>query len=89
MLRLEDLMELQKLHHDGLSVGEIARQMNLDRKTMRKYLKHAPGKYERKTKSWKVDPWRAYLRDRWEQGVHKASLLFLEMQKRGYEGCLT
>src|SRR5271168_2737218 len=89
MLRLEDFMELQKLHHDGLSVSEIARQMNVDRKTVRKYLKQAPGKYERKPKSWKVDPWRAYLRDRWEQGVHNASRLFLEMQKRGYEGCLT
>jgi transposase len=89
MLRLEDFMEIQKLHHDGLSVSEIARQMNVDRKTVRKYLRQAPGKYERKLKSWKLDPWRAYLRDRWEQGVHNASRLFLEMQKRGYEGCLT
>ena len=39
MLRLEDFMELQKLHHDGVSVSEIARQLNLDRKTVRKYLK--------------------------------------------------
>jgi hypothetical protein len=34
-------------------------------------------------------PVAAYLRDRWEQGVHSTSRLFLEMQKRGYEGCLT
>jgi transposase len=80
MLRLEDFIELQKLHHDGLSVSEIARHMNVDRKTVRKYLKQGPGKYERRSKSWKVDPWRGYLRDRWEQGVHNASRLFLEMQ---------
>ena len=63
--------------------------MNVDRKTVRKYLKQALGKYERKPMSWKMNPWRACLRDPWEQGVHNASRLFLEMQKRGYEGCLT
>ena len=89
MLRLEDFMEIQKLHHDGLSVSEIARHLDLDRKTVRKYLKEAPRKYEREPKSWKLDPWSAYLRERWEQGVHNASRLFLEIRKRGYAGCLT
>ena len=89
MLRLEDFMEIQKLHHDGWSVTEIARHLNIDRKTVRKYLKEAPREYERKPKSWKADPWRPYLRERWEQGVHNASRLFLEIRKRGYDGCLT
>ena len=53
-----------------------------DRKTVRKYLKEAPREYERKPKSWKADPWRPYLRERWEQGVHNASRLFLEIRKR-------
>jgi len=89
MLRLEDFMEIQKLHHDGWSVTEIARQLDIDRKTVRKYLKQAPREYERQAKSWKADPWRPYLRERWEQGVHNASRLFLEIRKRGYDGCLT
>ena len=89
MLRLEDFMEIQKLHHDGWSVTEIARQLNIDRKTVRKYLKETPREYKRKAKSWKADPWRPYLRERWEQGVHNASRLFLEIRKRGYDGCLT
>ena len=76
MLRLEDLMEIQKLHHDGVSVSEIARQLDMDRKTVWKYLKQAPREYERKAKSWKVDPFRAYLRERWELGVHNAAKLF-------------
>ena len=41
MLRLEDFMEIQKLHHDGMSVSEIARHLDVDRKTVRKYLKQA------------------------------------------------
>jgi DNA-binding transcriptional regulator LsrR (DeoR family) len=39
MLRLEGFMEIQQLHHDGVSVSEIARRLNLDRKTVRKYLR--------------------------------------------------
>lgn len=89
MLRLEDFMEIQKLHHEGLSVSEIARQLDVDRKTVRKYLKQAPREYERKPKSWKVDPHRAYLRERWERGVRNGSRLFVELQKRGYDGGLT
>lgn len=82
-------MEIQKLHHDGLSVSEISRQLDVDRKTVRKYLSCPPRGYERRPKSWKVDPFRSYLRERWEQGVRNAARLFLEIRKRGYAGCET
>ena len=82
-------MEIQKLHHDGLSVSEIGRQLHMDRKTVRKYLGQAPRAYERKPKDWKIDPFRAYLRERWELGVQNASRLFAEIRKRGYAGCET
>jgi transposase len=89
MLRLEGFMEIRQLHHDGVSVSEIARQLKMDRKTVRKYLREGPGKYERKPKSCKVDPFRAYLRERWELGVQNAARLFREIQKRGYAGGIT
>jgi transposase len=89
MVRLEGFMDIQQLHHDGVSVSEIARQLNMDRKTVRKYLRQAPRKYERKPKCWKIDPFRAYLRERWELGVVNASRLFVEIQKRGYAGGVT
>lgn len=82
MVRLEDFMEIQQLHHDGVSVSEIARRLNMDRKTVRKYLGQVPRAYERKAKSWKIDPFRAYLRERWELGVQNAARLFTEIQKR-------
>jgi len=89
MVRLEGFMDIQQLHHDGVSVSEIARQLNMDRKTVRKYLRQAPRKYERKPKCWKIDPFRVYLRERWELGVVNASRLFVEIQKRGYAGGVT
>jgi hypothetical protein len=86
MLRLEGFMEIQQLHHEGVSVSEIARRLNMDRKTVRKYLRQALRAYERKPKRWKVDPFRTYLRERWEVGVVNAFRLFAEIQKRGYAG---
>ena len=61
MLRLEGFMEIQQLHHDGLSVSAIARRLSMDRKTVRKYLRQAPRAYERKPKRWKINPFHAYL----------------------------
>jgi hypothetical protein len=33
MLQLEGFMESQQLHHEGLSISEIARWLAVDRKT--------------------------------------------------------
>jgi transposase len=89
MLRLEDWMDIRGLQQQGLSVSEIARREGIDRKTVRKYLRQAPREYQRKPKPWKIDDYRMYLRERWEQGAANASRLFLEIQKRGYTGGLT
>ena len=60
MLGLEDCMDIRSLHHQGLSVTEIARREGIDRKTVRKYLHEAPREYRRKPKRWKIDPFRAF-----------------------------
>jgi len=89
MLQLEECMEIRKLYHDGVTISEIARRWARDRKTVRKYLHEAPRAYERPPRKWKIDDYRAYLRERWEQGVTNACRLFRELQKRGYAGGYT
>lgn len=89
MLRLEEFMDIRKLYHDGVSVSEIARQLGRDRKTVRKYLGEEPRPYQRAHRPWKMDAYRAWLRERWELGVRNASRLFRELRKRGYEGGYT
>jgi transposase len=89
MLGLEDWMDIRSLHQQGVSVSEISRREGIDRKTVRKYLREAPREYRRKPKRWKIDPYRVYLRERWELGVENASRLFRELQKKGYTGCAT
>src|SRR6476469_8282301 len=51
MLGLEDWMDIRSLHQQGLTVSEIARQVRMDRKTMKKYLREVPRAYRRKPKA--------------------------------------
>lgn len=87
MLNLEDFMNLRDLKQKGWSVSAIADELHLDRKTVRKHLLTAPQPYQRENPApCKIDPYRPYLRERWEKGVHNARKLLDEVRKRGYEG---
>jgi transposase len=88
MLNLEGFMNVRDLKQQGWSVSAIAEQLDLDRKTVRKYLlEQPPQPYKREHPApCKVDPYRAFLRERWEQGVHNASKLLEEVRGRGYDG---
>ena len=87
MFTLEDFMNVRDLKQQGLSVSAIARQLDLDRKTVRKHLLEPPQAYRREhPAACKIDPYRSYLRERWEQGVHNGQKLWEEMRERGYAG---
>ena len=87
MLNLEGFMNIRDLKQQGWTVSAIAEQLNLDRKTVRRYLLEPPQPYKRENPApCKIDPYRAYLRERWEQGVHNASKLLDEIRGRGYDG---
>jgi len=87
MLNLEDFMNIRDLNQQGWSVSAIAAELQLDRKTVRKHLVEAPQSYQRgKPAACKIDPYRAFLRERWEQGVHNARKLLEEVRSRGYAG---
>jgi len=71
----------------GMSPSEIARQLGLDRKTVRKYLRRPPQGYgPRPARATKLDPYRSYLRERGEPGVQNAYKRLGEIRKRGYPG---
>src|SRR5260370_8454296 len=87
MLNLEGFMNIRDLKQQGWSVSAIAEQLKLDRKTVRRYLLEPPQPYKRENPApCKIDPHRAYLRERWGQGVHSASRLLDEIRDRGYDG---
>src|SRR6266542_260714 len=89
MLNLEDFMNIRDLKQQGWSVSAIADELSLDRKTVRKHLLEAPQPYKRENPApCKIDPYRPFLRERWETGVHNARKLLDELRVRGYDGGL-
>src|SRR5438046_7254605 len=87
MLNLEGFMNIRDLKQQGWTVSAIADELHLDRKTVRRHLLDAPQPYKRENPAaCKIDPYRPFLRERWEKGVHNARKLLDEARSRGYDG---
>jgi len=77
--------EVRSLHQRGLSIRQIARQLNIHRSTVKRFLysegfpERADRRYSRQT-----DSCSEYLRKRWQEGCHNARQLTKEIQERGF-----
>jgi transposase len=90
MKKLGDLMMILDLHRQGLKVAVIARQVGVDRKTVRKYIAlglEVPTYGPRQPRERVLDPWLDYLKARLEAypGL-SAQRLLREISERGYIG---
>ena len=76
----------------GLTITQISRTLQLDRKTVRRYATATtpdqliPG--SRLTRPGLLGPHQAYLRQRWDQGMRSTQQLHQELRARGYQGSL-
>jgi transposase len=86
--RLERYNAVIALQQKGVSVRQIALSLDLDRQTVSKYLRSDgfPEMGPRAKRASLLDPFRAYLRQRWDEGCHNGSRLFRELQERGFQG---
>src|SRR5260221_175086 len=80
------------LHQAGMGQRAIARELHMSRRIVHRYLfaeafpERAPGSGLRPRGKSKLDPYLAYLRERWRAGEHVGSQLFCEIKERGYTG---
>lgn len=76
-----------ELHRQGLSARSIAAKLGIHRGTVAIYVR-ADGFPERGTRNYpsSADSYRDYLRQRWESGCSNATLLWQEIQRRGFSG---
>lgn len=93
MLELGELVMILDLHRQGLSVSAIARQCDVDRKTVRKYIERgleAPAYGPRKPRARVLDDFTVYLRERVKTfpGL-TGSRLLRELKELGYQGGYT
>ena len=93
MIRLGELVIILDLHRQGLSVSAIARQLERDRKTVRKYIERelaAPAYGPREPRPTVVTPFAAYLRERIAAFPElTGSRLLREIRELGYAGGYT
>ena len=90
MIKLGELVMILDLHRQGLSVSAIARQVGVDRKTVRNYLAKGlePSTYKKRAPApGVVDRFEPYLRERLATyPALTARRLFREIKERGYSG---
>jgi transposase len=93
VIRLGELVMILDLHRQGLSVSAIARQLERDRKTVRKYIERGldpPAYGPRHPRSTVVTPFAPYLRERIAAFPElTGSRLLREIKELGYTGGYT
>ena len=76
----------------GLTITEISRTLRLERKTVRRYATAADAGQliggARLARPDLLDPHRAYLQQRWDEGARSTERLHQELRDRGYRGSL-
>jgi transposase len=88
--RLRQLAMHQRVHDlvaEGWSVAAIARELQLQRTTVRKYRDLVQFRDLRTTaRPSAVEPHRAYVEQRWAEGCTEVKQLWEELQSRGFRG---
>lgn len=77
------------LTRTGRSHSSVARELNLDRRTVRKYAQARTWQEVMRRPPRKpstLDPYLDYLQQRWDEGQHSAKILHEELQGKGYLG---
>jgi transposase len=84
--------EVHALLARGLTITEIGRTLQLERKTVRRYATAATADQliggTRLSRPGLLGPHQAYLRQRWDEGVRSTNRLHAELRDRGYRGSL-
>jgi transposase len=77
------------LTRTGRSHSSVARELGLNRRTVRKYARARTWQEVMRRPPRKpstLDPYLDYLRQRWDEGQHSAKILHEELQTKGYLG---
>jgi transposase len=86
MLNSMEITMIRSLAERGVTISAIARQMGIDRKTVRNALKEPEAPTERETTPSVLDSYKDYLRGRLEVADFTAQRLFQDIQAQGYAG---
>ncbi len=82
------MKEIYELKGAGCSIREIARELDISRNTVRRYLKspEAMRPKPRRQRASKLDPYTEYVDRRMAEGLENCVVLHRELAARGYDG---
>jgi transposase len=85
--RSDRYSRVMELHRQGVSLRQIGQQLHIHRGTVRKFVR-ADQFPETATRQYAktVDPFAAYLHQRWDEGCHNSVELTKEIRKLGFTG---
>jgi transposase len=87
MLQTMEVVMIQQLAEQGRKIAQIAHQVGVDRKTVRRVLAaEATAKPSGRAKPSVLDPYKKFLRRRLEEADFTAQRLFQDIQQQGYPG---
>jgi len=82
---------IRELYDHGMSISEISRRLNIDRKTARKYAKsnEIPRYPKRNKKQSKIDPYINEIKDMINKYNLSAVRIYENIKEKGYNGSYT
>jgi transposase len=87
MLKPEEWMDIGLLHREGHSIKAIARMTGRSRNTVRKVIEQKmPSRKTRVARPSKLDPYKDYVRERYESCRLSAVRILEEIRSMGYDG---
>jgi transposase len=86
--RVVEYAQARALHEQGWTMKAIATHMGHHHRTIKKYLQAStfPERPPRRRPPSILDPYKAYLRERWHAGYRSAKELYHEIQAQGFPG---
>jgi transposase len=91
MVKSEEFFVIRDLKSKGMNITRIAQELDLDRKTVSKWLKsdHLPAYRKKAPCKSKLDDYKNYIIERMNEGCVNAMILIDEIKVMGYQGRMT
>lgn len=87
MIKMEDWMDIKMLHKEGNSIRAIARITGLSRNTISKIVRDkVPKEFKKVKRKSKLDEYKKYVEERYQQSELSAVRIKQEIEKMGYKG---
>jgi transposase len=87
-MRRAQYEQVTALRQRSVRKADIANQVGISLRTINRWLAHGsfPERKPRASQPTKIDPYRTYVQQRWQEGCHNLAQIHREIEQQGYTG---